>query len=446
MRTHVPMKLRHVISCGVVLAALALTGCDEGRQRPGQTSARVVNVAPGFQQLQFRREHVNPATMDFKSVQDYAWDIDTYDFYVLERSVDSGARGREWSFSRTLQPDVGSYTFVLAETGGEISPVVVENPQSSSTAAQVVAVHAAADLPALDLYIVAPGVGIAGATPRGTFAALGQIPSQDLPTGDYEVWLTAAGNAADVLFASDTVTLSAGLVTIIVTPEGGASTAEFSVVVMQTFSTVLYDRNTTAELRIINGATDTAPRDFAINREFSPPLFSAVPFAAPTPYAVVPIASNQPINVTPVGNPGVLELDQLFGTFRGQHSTLIFTGDAGTLFHTVANDDNRRIHGEAKLRFFNAAAQFLAVEFVLTQPDGDPNQQFAAATLLAAGISGYSPLGPGDYDLYLRNSVTFANIAGPTRISVAAGGLYSVLAVNGPDTSTAGIVLLDEFQ
>jgi hypothetical protein len=440
------MKLRHVVSCGLVLAALALTGCDEGRQRPGQTSVRVVNVAPGFAQLQFRREQVNPATMDFKTVQDYSWDLDTYDFYVLERSVDFGTQGREWTFARTLQPDVGSYMFVLAETGGEISPVVVENPQSSTTVAQVAAVHAAAELPALDLYLVAPGVGIAGATPHGTFAALGQIPTQGLPTGDYEVWVTTAGNPADVLFASDTVTLSAGLVTIIVTPEGGASTADFSVVVLQGFATVLYDRNTPAELRVVNGATDTAPRDFAINREFSPPLFSAMPFATPTPYATVPVASDTPINVTPVGNPGVLELDQLFGSFRGQHSTLLFTGDAGTLFHTVANDDNRRIHGEAKLRFFNAASQFLAVEFVLTTPDADPNLQFAVATLLAPGISDYTPLSPGDYDLYLRNAATFAALAGPTRISVAAGGLYSVMAVNGPDTATAGIVLLDDFQ
>jgi len=237
------MKLRHVVSCGLVLAALALTGCDEGRQRPGQTGARVVNVAPGFAQLQFRREHVNPATMNFKSVQDFSWDIDTYDFYVLERSLDFGPLGREWTFSRTLRPDVGSYMFVLAETGGEISPVVVENPPSSTTVAQVVAVHAAAELPALDLYIVAPGVGIAGAMPRGTFAALGQTPTQDLPTGDYEIWLTTAGNQAAVLFASETVTLSAGLVTIIVTPEGGASTADISVLVLQAAPVVLYDRN-----------------------------------------------------------------------------------------------------------------------------------------------------------------------------------------------------------
>ena len=54
---------------------------------------------------------------------------------------------------------------------------------------------------------------------------------------------------------------------------------------------------------------------------------------------------------------------------------------------------------------------------------------------------------PGDYDLYLRQSaLTSALLSGATRISVAAGGVYSVMAVNGADTSTAGLVLLDGFN
>ncbi|HEY9183411.1 MAG TPA: hypothetical protein VIQ99_09440, partial [Gammaproteobacteria bacterium] len=93
------MKLRHVFSCGLVLAALALAGCDEGRTRPPQTNARVVNVAPGFAELQFRRERVNPQQLTFKTVQDFTWDVDTYDFYVLERAIGLGAENREWTFS-----------------------------------------------------------------------------------------------------------------------------------------------------------------------------------------------------------------------------------------------------------------------------------------------------------------------------------------------------------
>jgi hypothetical protein len=438
------MNLRHVASCGLVLLVLALTGCDEGRQRPAQTAARVLNVAPGFVELQFRREHRDARFLEFTAVEDFTWDLDSYDFYVLERDPVTLGSGRQWTFSRELKADVGSYTFVLAETGDEISPLIIENPPGSSTQAQVIAVHAAAELGAVDLYIVEPGVGIAGATPRGTFAPFGQLPTLNLPPGDYEFWLTTAGNPADVLFASTAATLFAGPVNVVVTPEGGATTADFSVVVLQAFPVQLYDRNVTAELRVINGTNDTAPRDFVINRQFSAPLFSAVPFAAPTAYTTVPAAADQPINVTPVGNPGVLELDQLFSAIAGQRWTLLFTGDAGTLFHATSIDDNRSIHSEAKLRFFDAATQFILLDFVIASRGGDPNLLVAPTTLVAPGIGSYVPLPPGDYDLYLRTGLSY--VAGPVEITLAAGGVYSAMAVNGPDSSSASLLLMDGFN
>jgi hypothetical protein len=440
------MMFRHAVSCGFILAALALTGCDEGRTRPPQTSARVVNVAPGFAEVQFRRERVSPELLAFKTVQNFTWDVDTYDFYVLERSLGTGA-GREWTISRQLSADVDSYTFVLADNHGEIQFIVIENPPSSTTQTQVAAVHAGVDLPAMDIYLAAPGTGIAGTAPYGTIAPLAQLPAANLPPGDYEIWLTAAGNPADVLFASPAISLTAGLATLIVTPEAGATTANFSVVVLQTFPTTVYDRSVIAQLRVINGATDAAPRDFAINREFSPPLFGNIPFATPTAYATVPIAIDQPINVTPVGNPGVLELDQLFATFPTQRWTLLFAGDAGTLTHTLALDDNRSIHGEAKIQFLDVATQVLYLSFVVVPPGADnPNLFPAVAALTSPGISDYVPLPPGDWDLYLYSSVTGERVGGPTRVSLAAGGVYSAMAVNGADTSTAAFVLLDGFN
>ena len=60
---------------------------------------------------------------------------------------------------------------------------------------------------------------------------------------------------------------------------------------LQDGSAVIYDRNVTSELRVINAATDTVPRDVAVNGVFSPPLFSAAPFAEPTAYAPVALGA-----------------------------------------------------------------------------------------------------------------------------------------------------------
>jgi hypothetical protein len=270
-----------------------------------------------------------------------------------------------------------------------------------------------------------------------------------LPPGDYEFWLTAAGDRTNVLLASSPVTLAAGTTTpLVVTPERGEGTAAISLVLVQGSSAVLYDRNVTSEVRVINAAADATPRDFAINLEFSPPLFSAAPFATTTSFATVPVAASQPINVTPVGNPGVLELDSVLSTLQSQRYTVMFAGDAGALAHVTTLEDGRRLNREAKLQFYNAATQFGLdfIEFLIVPPDADPSLYGAVFGSIAPQVSQAISLAPSEQDLYARRTGTNEILAGPIRTSIAAGGIYSVLAINGPDTATVTLVLLDDFQ
>jgi hypothetical protein len=181
-----------------------------------------------------------------------------------------------------------------------------------------------------------------------------------------------------------------------------------------------------------------------VNAQLSPPLFSAAQFAEPTAYAQIPLG-NITLNVTPVGNPGVLEMDAPVNGVIGQLSTLLFSGPAGTLQPFYAVDDGRRLNREAKLRLMNAASQFLSIDFVVTLPGGDPTRLFPQAQLFAPSVSTYVPLYPGEYDLYLYATGTTTLLSGPTRISVEAGGIYGALAIDGPDTATAEIRLLDDF-
>jgi hypothetical protein len=326
-----------------------------------------------------------------------------------------------------------------------VKPVVIANPTPPASEAQIIALNAASGLPAVDLYLVRGGVGIAGATPLGTMNAQEQIAPRALPSGDYQLFLTAAGNPAAVLLTSLIFDLQAGTsTTIVVVAENGESTAPVSALLLQPAARVLIDVNAPSEMRAINAAPDRDPRDLAVNSQFTPPLFSAMAFGEPTPYARIPSEQMQ-INVTPVGNPGVLELDTPFTAFVGQRITMLFNGAAGTLVPVFASDDLRRFNRHAKLRFMNAASQFVAIDFVLTAPGGDPNVVFPQATLLSPGISSFITLTPGEQDLYLYASGTLNILSGPTRISVDAGGLYSILAVDGPDTTTANIVYLDDF-
>jgi hypothetical protein len=442
------MNLRLVASCGLACAVLVLAGCEEGRQPPPKVLVRVANVAPGFADLTFRREQdvQNAATMSFKTTDEFIYDLDTYDFFVTDRTLSPDTPNRQWSFSPELVADRG-YLFVLTEVGTDVQPVVIELPTAPPTDAQFVALHAAGGQPAMDLYLERPGVGIAGATPRGSFNVQQQIPVTPVQSGEYELTLTAAGDPSNVLLTSQSISFPAASTgTFIVVPEGGQGTAEISVMfLIAGTGTILYSIDSTTELRVINGATDRVPRDFAVDSQFTPPLFSAIPFGEPTAYAAVPLRSDLKVNVTPVGNPGVLELDQVYVGVATQRASLMFTGPAGTLTSITAADDGRRLHTEAKMRFANLASQFVAVDLVMTSPGVDPNLVQSLTSLLAPGLSAYVPLPPGNYDLYLRQFAGLTILSGPTPISISAGGIYGVLAVDGPDTATAGVVLFDDF-
>ena len=443
------MNLRFVASCGLVCAALLFTGCsDTGRKSPGKTTVQVTNAAPGFPSLQFRREQdVNGAVeLPFKDGRTFVFDADTYDFYVSEPTFSVADPGRDWTFAPTLEANE-IYQFILTEVAGEVVPVVITVPPlPTGDAAQIFGLHAGATLPAMDLYLERPGVGIAGATPRATVNPTEQFSPRTLPSGDYELFVTAAGNPADVWLTSAPINLPAGTnQAFVIVDQRGTGTERINVMLVQgTGSTVLFDRNSPSELRSLNGAPDQMPRDVAINSAFSPPLFSATPFAAPTSYKPVPLGAYT-VNVTPVGNPGVLEIDTQTVGIIGERVTMLFGGQTGALLPVFAVDDTRRLNREAKLRFMNAASQFTAIDFTVVLPDADPNLAFPQATLFPPGAAPYVTLHAGDYDLYMHQAGTPTILLGPTRITLAAGGIYGVLAVDGPDTATASAVYFDDF-
>jgi len=94
----------------------------------------------------------------------------------------------------------------------------------------------------------------------------------------------------------------------------------------------------------------------------------------------------------------------------------------------------------------NAAAQFIGIDFVLTAPDGDPNTSATVAQVFPPGLTvNYTLVDPGEYDLYLYQYASLTILSGPTRISLADGGIYGVLAVDGADTATASVLFLDDF-
>jgi hypothetical protein len=447
------MTLSMLRPLALAVLAFAVVGCDQGRTNPADATVRIVNVAPRFPALTLGRgagttdNVIN--TLAFKEGVEVAYDEDTYNFHVY---VTSPASVTTDKLQFTKQVTTGTlYTIVLTQSGSDVQELILETqpPAPSATDTQVVAAHAAEGLPAMDLFLEPPGTDIAGAVAWGSVSFLGTVAPRSVPAGDYELTLTAAGNRADVLLTSTPFTLAAAASTaFVITAEANEGLVPVSVTVVQGTSGSLLDRNSPAAVRVINAATDAAPRDVAINGQFSPPLFSAVPFAAPTAYVPVAPGTDVPLNVTPVGNPGVLELDQKITSAATRRYTLMFIGDAGALTHVFAFDDGRAYAEEAQVRFYNGAKQFTALDVLLLATGGVPTATMQQATTVGPGAIGLTfRVVPNTYDLYLRRSDdTTVVVAGPIPVTLAAGNNYGVLATNGPDAATATVTLIDAFQ
>ena len=448
------MTLRRLWPLGLLALALASTGCSGGRKNPPDATVRVLNVAPSFSSLIYRREQLTgnnpPTTLAYQGAGgDFPYDEDTYDFTVAVPDLTTAALTKDAdTFSHALVAGT-LYTFVYLESGGNVTHVILESPRiaSDTTNAQVRALHADEGLPSVDVYLEAPGTVIAGATPWGTIGFKESLPQRAVPPGDYELAVTEAGNPANVLFTTQTFTLgAAGSTTLVLSPDAGEGIAPLNVVLLNAVgATPLVDPSFPASVRALNGATDQAPRDVAFDGQFTPPLFAAAAFGAPTSYQPLASGATLTVNVTPTGNPGVLEVTSSVVPVAATVYTTFFTGDAGALNLLFVPDDRRRVLGQAKVTFYDAAPVSTGAEPLFLAPGTDPATAPLTSTLLTPGGVQAMGLAPGTYELWLRQYFTTTILGGPVTVSVDEKGLYGIFLSNNADGTTIDIKLIDGF-
>lgn len=437
------MTLRRLWPLGLLVLALAVAGCSNGgRKNPPDAFVRVLNVVPSVSSLLYRRGQVT-STNSASSVayQDgsttFVYDEDTYNFTVA--TVDLATIASKDLDTFSLQIVAGTlYTFVYVESGGAVTHTILESPPlpSSTANALVQATHGDEALPTIDLYLVAPDTDVATTTPWGTIGFKQSLTSREVTAGVYELVVTAAGNPANVLYRTGAFTMEAGSNnTLALSPDAGEGIAPLNVILLNgTASTPLIDPSLPSQVRALNGATDQMPRDVAFNNEFTPPQFSNVAFATPTPYAPLTASVTTAVNVTPVGNPGVLELSSAITPVGGKMSTMFFTGDAGALILSPQQDNRRRIAGQGTITFFDAAPVDAAVEILVLAPGTDASKApVSLSTIVSAGSVLATAVAPDNYEISLRAtdaSGTSTIVGGPFALTVVDKGLYEIFLSN----------------
>ncbi|WP_045405575.1 DUF4397 domain-containing protein [Vibrio jasicida] len=158
--------------------------------------------------------------------------------------------------SLDLDSDLNYTAFVVGDASGTpnpVEPLIVTRSATSMADANsldVQVVHAASGVPAVDLYVTAPGAALADSSPITNLAYKASTDVLNIPAGDYQVRLAVGDTVA---FDSGTIPLPANAnLTIAAIKTGDSnSTSPVKLVVLDgSGSSILEDMGSQAEVRV----------------------------------------------------------------------------------------------------------------------------------------------------------------------------------------------------
>ncbi len=336
-----------------------------------------------------------------------------------------------------------------------IEPIVLvdDQPEVAATDVRLRVVHAASNVTPIadmvDIYVTAPADPITSVPPITLMFGEFTMDAITVPEGDYRIRITPAGSSTVVY--DRTVPLAGGsdlVVAAIANVGPGESPVEL-IALTGAASLPLLDVDTPADVRVGHLAADVDPVDILIDDVLSP--VQGASFGDITGY--LPLAAG-PVNlkVTVAGDASAVAIDTLDEVTLDAGETYSVTavglaGD-GSLTYDLAVDNPRRITTESRVRIFHSSPAAGDVDIYVVGT-GDPidglTPNFAGVPFGAE--TGYVPLAPGGYDVYVTEAGDQSMLVLPVvAVNLDAGGIYTAIAVDAAGGGEpVGLVLADDF-
>ena len=426
-RRESPTMHRLLLAAALTVTALAVAGCDQGREDPPNVNVLAVHADPTLGTAIFRRVLANATSLEFKNSQPFSFDVDTYTFNVDITEPD-GTIARTIRAEHTLE-EGNTYIIVLHQAAGESKVSVFGAPADSDAGGgtKLQLLHTATSLGTVDVYVEPVGFDVLAATPLGRLRNGQILPPTLVSAGSYEIALTEADNPSNVLFRSQSIAFGGSENVFLFIPDNnGEGLAPFSISLGQGPGSDLVDVDIESGMRVLNAIADRSAIDAGIDLELAPPLIENVPFGTVTDTAVIP-AGDHTVTITPAGNPGVIEDDHEFSVNRGAIGTAFVTGSPGSVSTLFVADDFRVPSGEAKLRVFLASPANASVDVFLLPPGTEPDASNVLVTATDPEATPNGRLAPGAYELTVRRAGASRVLAGPTAVTIDADSYYAIL-------------------
>ena len=440
------MKPQSLMTIAILLS-LGVSGCDGGRENPPDVTVSFIHAAPNQRAIAVLREESLVTELNYRESATASFDADVYDFH-FNITPAGAATERAVSFTHELVPAT-DYTIVATEIGGQFQELILEtlSVDPSPTSAQVASLHVAPTLGAVDVFLEAPDADLPSAVPLGSISFSEDLAPRTIAAGDYEFSLTAVASPTTVLLRSAPFTLPAGQSVLFAILDGAdEGIAPLTVTLSGGSSLSFVDRDIESGIRVINAISDRSTLDVGIDNEFSPPLFPALSFGTVSADAFITPGTHD-LTASPAGNPAVLLVNIPFEIDAGLLGTFFIADPPGATRTSFSVDDHRPIPGEATISLYNAAQLFAFVDIFIAPNGTDLGTAPPAASLLPGSSLPGLPIAQGDFEVTMRDSGTATVLAGPTPITLNAGGFYGILitdSVSAPG-ATVDLTLLDDF-
>ncbi len=209
----------------------------------------------------------------------------------------------------------------------------------------------------------------------------------------------------------------------------------------------LLDRHQATLLRAANVSPTVGTVDVFAQEDYTKPLFPALALNQETAYLNLDPSwvSLLELDVTPTGNVGVLlKRDELTFT-KGQRSTYFMAqASAGAFNGLTSIDTARRLAPYAQLRAVNSFGAIL--DFYIIPHGNNVLTSTVSESLSTASVGGFLQFAPGSFDIIIAKAGTDTFYYGPQQVTLAGGGIYTIVAVPTNQATHANVLMLDDFQ
>lgn len=432
--------------------AIFLGACGGDSSLPeatGKANVRAINAIQTSQSVSFLIEERLIDSVSFQGASSIArYDDLNYTFNFDVNFVAELGNRRVASQFVDVEADM-TYTFLVS--GDLASPTISVLQDETRTFGEADTVfaasflHADASLGALDYYFADAAVVPVLGNQTASLSFGEKSAPVDFPEGDFVLTITTANDPDDVVFQSDISTFAARDAYIITAFEGDARgnapvtvrafaasgatgrlpderfppTAQFINASMDLGASDIYDDEMLTSLRVVN-------HDFlGISAELD-------------------IASGEnTFYYTPTGGTSAVTLETSLVASGDTRIRIVAVGPAGSLGALAFIPDRRPVEISVKVLPMQTSNVFTFVDLYAVEPGTSINDALPIRVgLNSNAVPSPGALPAGIYDLYVADSLTRDELAGPYPIDVALGDVVDLIIVDTDDPAVLDVLFL----